>query len=215
MDCLVAWSAKIPAVSSTGGALSFQKEWAEYFKDKEVLICFDNDESGGNGMVKTLSFIPHAKLIFLPDAPNIKDISDYVTHGGDLEKLMGTAKHFTSEEDVIEDRSSRIALFKSTHFHDAWIEENKPKETAPIRRSGEVFSSKLERAKAYPINELIQFKGKSARCLWHEEKTPSLYYYAKTNSCYCFGGCGKSYDAVDTYMKINNCSFKEAVEKLQ
>ena len=58
MDSLVAWSANIPAVSSTGGASSFQSEWAELFKDKDVTICFDNDSAGGVGMVKTLKIIP-------------------------------------------------------------------------------------------------------------------------------------------------------------
>ncbi len=87
LDALVAWSYQIPAVSSTGGAGTFLPEWSSYFKDKDVTICYDNDPAGAGGMVRVLSILPQASILFLPDRPGIKDISDYVGSGGDLNGL--------------------------------------------------------------------------------------------------------------------------------
>ena len=73
----------------------------------------------------------------------------------------------------------------------------------------------IERAKAYPITNLIEFKGRTAKCFNHTERTSSLYYYPDNNTCHCFGACGKSFDSIDVYQILNNCSFIEAVKALQ
>lgn len=212
MDCLVAWSANIPAVTSTGGAMSFQNDWKQYFMNKEVIICYDNDNAGGEGIVRTLNIIPHAKVMFIPDRPNIKDISDYVTSGGDLNTLIKSAKHFKDISDVKEDMISRIANFQSVYFHEAYIKAHTKIETHVDRKT---FSNdKITNAKLYPIPNLMEFTQNKACCPFHNEKTPSLHYYAKTNSCYCFGGCGKAYDSISIYMKKFNVRFQEAVDKL-
>lgn len=214
MDCLVAWSANIPAVSSTGGAISFQAEWAEIFKDKEVILCFDNDDAGGNGMAKTLEFIPHAKILFLPDRPGVKDISDYAAAGGDLRELIKSARHFKNMEEVIEDRAERASKWQSTHFHDEYIAKHSKPAPSPRKERDPFTGSKIEQAKLYPITDLMRFEHFKAVCPWHNEKTSSLHYYPDNNRVYCFG-CGKSGDAIDVYRVLNNCGFKEAVEKLQ
>ncbi len=210
MDCLVCWSANLPAVSSTGGAMAFNQEMAELLKNYETIICFDNDEAGGKGMAKLLDLIPTAKLLFLPDRPGIKDISDYVANGGDLHKILKSTKGFTGLDQVIEDRANRVALWQSTHFHDAYIKNHTeaPRESwEPSQREGD----QLARAKQFPITSLIPFnRVHKAPCLWHHEDTPSMHYYPKNNKVHCFG-CGKSADAVDVYMQINNCSFLEAI----
>jgi len=211
-DCLVAWSHNIPAVTSTGGALSFQEEWATYFKDKEVIICFDNDEAGANGMVKVLSFIPQAKILLIPDRANIKDISDYVVSGGDLHSLLKTAKSLNTIEAVKEDRSSRVALYQSVFFHEAFIKEHTKVNKLP--KAQQTFSSdNVSNAKMYPAINLMEFKNDKARCPYHNEKTGSFTYFKKTNSCYCFG-CGKVADSIDLYQQLNGCDFKTAVEEL-
>jgi len=69
-------------------------------------------------------------------------------------------------------------------------------------------------AKSYPIEELIDFKGGMAKCLWHNEKTGSLHHDKKRNKAHCFGACGKGYDSIDTYQKINNVDFSTAVKAL-
>ncbi len=214
MDCLVAWSFNIPAVSSTGGAMSFQEEWAEYFKSfQDVIVCFDNDPAGADGMVKVLKYVPHAKVLFLPDRGGIKDISDYAMSGGDLNELIKTAIHFDGIESVKQNRTERIALWQNTYFHDAYIKEHSKPLKIPYIRD-ESIKDEVMRAKQYPISELLQLSGNKCRCIWHNEKTPSLCYFEKTNSVYCFG-CGKFGDAIDVYRHLYKVSFKEAVKKLQ
>lgn len=218
LDCLVAWSANIPAISSTGGAMTFKEEWAESLKDKEVVICLDNDAAGGEGMARVLDMVPHARILFLPDRPGIKDISDYAQAGGDLNELLKTAIRFGSLEDVIANRSERVSVWQSTHFHDAYIRNHTNKEEIKhVKKNGNksMVSDKVMRAKEYPIDELIEFSMGKARCLWHNEKHASLHHYKDGNRVYCFGMCGKSYDSIDVYMALHGCGFKEAVEKLQ
>lgn len=216
LDALVWWSANIAAVSSTGGAMTFNEEWARLLEDKEVILCFDNDPAGGEGMARVLDMVPHAKILFLPDRPGIKDISDYASAGGELHDLLKTSIRFSSLEDVINNRSERASIWLSTHFHDAYIENHTRKEEIKHTKRHDLshISDKVTRAKAYPIDSLIEFRQGKARCLWHHEKTGSMHYYDESNRVYCFG-CSKGGDAIDVYMAMNGVSFKEAVEKLQ
>jgi len=215
MDSLVAWSANIPAVSSTGGASSFQSEWAELFKDKDVTICFDNDSAGGVGMVKTLKIIPHAYVVFLPDRPGIKDISDYIMGGGDLAELLRTRIKFNSIQDVIDHKSQRLSLWQSTWFHDNFIEEHTTPSYVKTERKTINKTDEISIAKTHPISNLVKFNSDGkALCIWHNERTPSMQYYPDTNTVYCFGGCGKYGDVIDVYRQIHNCTFKEAIKKL-
>lgn len=212
LDALVAWSNNIPAVSSTGGAMTFTEDWARWLAKKEVLICYDNDNAGYDGAVHTLSLIPHAKIVQIPDMPNVKDVTDYCMAGGNLHDLLDTATAYTSIEQVKEDRGRRIALFQSVRFHDAYIRKHTPVTYTRRKYDGD---NTLCRAKSYPITNMVTFdrRGKSP-CLWHSERTASLHYYQKTNTCYCFGGCGRSYDAIDVYRIIHACSFTDAVKEL-
>ncbi len=213
MDCLVAWSANIPAITSTGGAQSFQEDWRELFKDKDVTICFDNDEAGAKGMVKALGIIPHAYIVFLPDRAGVKDISDYVSNGGDLHELLRTRIRFSSTQDVIDHRSQRLSLWQSTWFHDAYIDEN----TKPVYVTRETTidqKDEISRARTFPIQNLLKFnKDGKTKCIWHSESSASLHYYHPTNTVYCFG-CGKHGDVIDVYRQLHNCSFKEALKAL-
>jgi len=214
-DTLVAWSNNIPAVTSTGGAMSFQSDWSELLKDKEVIICLDNDKAGGEGMVKVLDIVRHAKVVFIPDMANVKDISDYVNAGGDLHELLRTAVSLNTIEDVKQDRCKRIALFQSVFFHDAYIKKHT--KVNPYKGERKTFSDdNVTNAKEFLITELLDFDWQgNTRCIFHNEKSASLHYYEKTNTCYCFGGCGKSYDAISIYKQLHNCSFKEAVTALK
>ncbi len=216
LDSLVAWSKNIPAISSTGGAMSFQEEWKELLADKEIILCFDNDHSGGEGMARALKFLPDAYIVFIPDRPGMKDLTDYVSSGGDIAELLKTKKQFKDLQDVIDDRLERIATFRSTWFHDAYITINSVPEFVHINRPlGKELNDDILMAKNYPIPNLLKFNYEhKAQCIWHNEKTPSLHYYKDTNSVYCFGGCGRHGDAIDVYRQINNCSFKEAVKAI-
>lgn len=211
-DCLVAWSHNIPAVTSTSGAMSFQPEWAELLKDKNVIVCFDNDEPGANGMVKVLEHLPNAKLVFLPSKANMKDISEYVMSGGDLDSLLKTARSFSDIADVSSNLKEREAIFQDTFFHKAYIKAHT--KVAPQNVPFKSFTSdKVTRAKEYPITNLMPFKRGKALCPFHNETTPSFTYYPATNSCYCFG-CAKVADSIEVYKKLHDVSFKEAVDEI-
>lgn len=215
LDALVAWSQNIPAVSSTGGALSFQKEWASAFLGHQVYVCFDNDDTGAEGAVKVLDVLPNSYVVLVPETPGVKDISDYVQRGGDLHDLLKTAKQYVDVVAVEEDKKARKATWQSTRFHDKYLAKHRERhEHRSQSRVQYVGDDKVLRAKAFPMDSLIKFTGGKALCPWHNEKTPSLTYYPKSNSCYCFGGCGKVYDSIDAYMKVHNVSFTKAVEDL-
>ncbi len=216
LDSLVLWSLNIQAVSSTGGAMSFQEEWAEQLRSvsHKIYLCFDNDDAGAQGMVKVLKHIPDAKIIFIPEQPGVKDISDFVSRGGDFQALMATARSYPSITAVEEDRALRLAQWLPTRFHDAYIDANRQQNRTTQEVSKYTGDDKVLRAKSYPMTDPIEFRQKKACCPWHNEKTPSLAYYPKTNTAYCFGACGRAYDSIDAYRHKYGGSFTNAVNEL-
>jgi hypothetical protein len=75
------------------------------------------------------------------------------------------------------------------------------------------FTLAIEKAKQYPIDQLLPFKRKVTPCLWHPDTDPSLHYYRKKNRVHCFV-CDQGWDAIDVTQKLHDCSFKEAVSIL-
>jgi len=71
----------------------------------------------------------------------------------------------------------------------------------------------IEKAKQYPIDQLLEFKGGFTRCIYHEEKTGSMKYYKDKNRVHCFS-CNQGWDAIDIYQKLHNVEFIEAVKRL-
>jgi len=215
MDCLVLNSHQIPAVSSTGGANTFFPEWVELLKDKEVTICFDNDEPGGKGMARMYKLFPNAKFVFVPEDSKVKDISDYFNRGGDVHKLMKTGIHFDSLVDIEKNMNERNANWQQTYFHKQVIKDNLPEPTPTKITIPRKNLDELERAKDIPISSLISVpthgeNKNKVNCLWHTENTPSMHIYKKTNTFYCWG-CGKHGDSVEIAMKVHNITFVEAL----
>lgn len=226
LDTLVCWSKGIPAVSSTGGAQSFQEEWVQLLKGYEVYICFDNDEAGHKGAIKVLDYLPEAKVMFVPsNIPGVKDISDYCAHGGDLHKLMSTARQYLSVEDVEVDMQRIAALWGDYSFHTLYIEHHRkslPTDTSGLpNRDTSLLdpTDRVGRAKAVDCLTIagIEWHKEGAyyksKCLWHADNDPSLTYYPQKNNCYCFV-CGKYADVIDLVMAKESCDFKGAVSKL-
>ena len=211
-DSLVARSFNIPAVSSTGGCRSFQDEWVPLFEGKDVTICYDNDDAGADGAVSLLKKLPSARVALIPETPGVKDISDYVSRGGDLAELIRNA---VSVFDIQDDRASRLAQWQSTRFHDAWIADQQKSDVVEHRaHKPQSDRTEVENARAYPMENLLSFnKAKKALCVWHNDTDPSLHYYPKTNTVYCFS-CGKYGDSIDVYRAQTGCTFTEALKKL-
>lgn len=237
LDCLAIESLGIHACTSTGGASSFQEGWTILFKDKtNVIICLDNDEAGVKGAIKIQQYIPQAKILFLPNG--YKDITEYLQKHDRLEFLNLPAYSFPIPKDLefpikkkqIKEKVKEFALAsdkileisriikdgKNINYILQFIESKYQQYKTLLNRKEKTYETndKIKNAKNIPINTLIKFNKQGyAKCLWHSEKSPSLYYYANTNHAKCFG-CDKYADSIDVIMKLNNLSFLEAVDYL-
>ena len=70
----------------------------------------------------------------------------------------------------------------------------------------------IERAKEYPIENIVEVRRGMAPCLFHEDRNPSMY--VKNNFAHCFS-CGKTADVIEVYQKIHGATFHVAVRALQ
>lgn len=78
----------------------------------------------------------------------------------------------------------------------------------------EYDGTRLQKAKAVPIDTILDFKGGFAKCPIHKEKTASLKYYDKDNRWHCFGACSSGGDVIDLVMKMYNYTLPEAIKYL-
>src|SRR5262245_23919703 len=98
LDRLVLESRNIPAVTSTGGALTFRREWAQALSSiRQVYVCFDRDTAGTVGAYHVARQIPNARIVELPaDVGEQGDVTDYFVRLGrsveDFEALLQTAR---------------------------------------------------------------------------------------------------------------------------
>lgn len=115
-DMLVARSHGFNAITLTGGSQSvFQKEYLEFFKNRDVYICYDNDDAGRRGtknIYKQLS--GHCANVYATDISVVakeekEDITDFFVKYGkstqDLEYVLGNYSKKFSEEDLKEVKS--------------------------------------------------------------------------------------------------------------
>lgn len=223
LDTLVLHSLNIPAVSSTGGAQSFQEEFIELLRTNNVYVCYDNDRPGAQGVLKThrllaaKGIIP--KVIEIPFQLGVKDISDFVSRGGDFHELMKTAQTFDDITEIEADLKKRSARWQTHNpIHEVFLEEERRLQehhNTVSKNPKYEGSDEVLKAKAVPMSQLLDIpRDRKIKCLWHNEKTPSLHYFPKTNNFYCFGSCGRHYDTIDVYMHQHGVSFLEAVEEL-
>ena len=189
-DCLLLQSKGFNAVTSTGGAVSFQEEWVALFEGVDTYVCFDNDKAGENGKMKLFKMIRHAKNVPLPpEVGDHGDITDFFI------KLGNTADDFRAYMEVSE--AVPIKEESETRSHRKY--------------SGN--TSDREQAKSVPLGEFLKFNYQNfALCPFHKEKTPSLKRY-KDNKWWCFG-CGLGGDTIDLVMKMQDCSLPEAIKKI-
>lgn len=93
-------------------------------------------------------------------------------------------------------------------------EQKKLRSILTIKKGTVNFSDLIKKAKEFPINQLVEFnRAGFSKCLWHNERTPSMRYYPFSNSVYCFA-CNKYGDAVDVVQQLDSLDFKGAVNKL-
>jgi hypothetical protein len=191
-DAILLQSKGFYAVTSTGGALSFKEEWAQYFVEKEVFICFDNDKAGLQGILKVARMIPHAKILPLPaEAGEHGDITDFFIKLGktpeNLKSLMSVATALPLKKEEV---------------------------TKLKKRSKPTGNTDLEKAKSIPLTTFLKFNVAGfASCPLHgRDSEPSFKLYPN-NRWHCFG-CGKGGDTIDFIVWRDNLSLKDAIRKL-
>lgn len=91
----------------------------------------------------------------------------------------------------------------------------------PPKLEGHISEYDIEKAKSYPIQELLETSFKNAGsgklkslCPFHEERTPSFVIYTNENTAHCFGCSKHINNAINFLMERDNIEFKEAVRRL-
>ncbi len=102
LDRLVLESKGIPAITSTGGAGTFKKEWVAYLENiPNLYICYDRDDAGLKNAQKVLENLPKAKCIFLSKLPEgKKDITDFFVAGNQKEDFLKLIKEAKTLDEI-------------------------------------------------------------------------------------------------------------------
>ncbi len=108
-------------------------------------------------------------------------------YGGDIEKTLATKSRLT----------------RLLYIYDA------KKGFTP----GRITHTDIARAKEVPIAALVDVKANTTRCLWHEDRHPSMHIYKKDNAGFCFS-CGQRSDSIDFAIRVQGIPFIEAVQWL-
>ena len=114
-----------------------------------------------------------------------------------------------------------INLQKSKKDFEVLMEVAEPLElpppTPPRRdegRRGDAGDGRLERAKAVPLDELLEFNRQGfAICPFHSDSNPSLHWIKKSNRFYCFVD-GEKGDGIDLIRELNDIDFQQAIDYL-
>lgn len=242
LDALRLISAGIPAVTSTGGARTFNDSWKEWFDNKVVYICLDNDDAGINGAFHIQYILPDAKILWLPKS--VKDVTDFF-HLPDAPKkfgaLMTAAETYKLPHDWRDQKTKKGMQMRKKEYEEEiealMAEARKRREAyepdAPIRilidayvdkrnelvramkyfwRGKKAFdNTRILTAKQVPIDLFIKFNRQGfAKCVWHNDSNPSMYYYKKQNRVKCFS-CGGHGDVLDVIQKIREVTLKDAI----
>jgi|GEM_PF-3148078 len=99
-DSLVLRDWGYKAVSSTGGAGTFEKEWVKNFdKVSAIFLAFDNDEVGTKESIKLAKLFKNKDvyIVDIPKTEGIKDVTNYRTSQKtkeDFEKLLKRARKY-------------------------------------------------------------------------------------------------------------------------
>lgn len=135
-----------------------------------------------------------------------KELSDRVKeYKTAIELIMEEARHTRSQWKS--DRHLQILLE---------IYMNK---LTPLKRAIKYFYSgrkdmgadRITRAKSVPIPQFVKFnRAGYAICIWHNEQTPSMYYYENQNRVKCFS-CSKLGDVIDVVQQIHRVGIQDAL----
>lgn len=111
----------LAAISVTSGAETFDKRFAKKLKDKNLYICYDNDEAGQRGIEKVLEYSPNTKILTLPK--ETKDICEFFA-AGYVKKDFTSIKPQTYEDWLIANEPEQFAFVEGVEL----VKRDIPKE---------------------------------------------------------------------------------------
>jgi DNA primase len=203
-DRLVLEANGFKAVTATGGARAFKKDWVKEFESiPEVYICYDNDKAGKAGALRVGRLISHAKIVELPsEIGDGGDVTDYFVRLGqsrdDFLKLLQEAKPAPPPEPEIRRYPLRT-----------------PKLDSASR--DRVERVKNENPIAQVIGRYVELRPSGHNlvglCPFHEDHVPSFTVYQNTGKFHCYG-CGKHGDVISFLRYKDGLSFSQALDAL-
>lgn len=199
-DRLVLEAQGFPAVTSTGGASVFRREWADdLMRVPEVYVCYDQDDAGREGALKVARLIPPARIVELPDeVSDAGDITDYFV------RWRHSAKDFREllrQAYLPAPATQRSSVIPAAH-----------------RLGGEIAQLKGRIAIEQVIGRYVQLTANgrtyTGRCPFHDDRMPSFVVYPETKSFFCFG-CRAHGDVISFLMQAEQRSFTDALEEVR
>jgi len=101
-DCLTALVQGLRAITGTGGAGTWRQEWSELFKGQDIIIAYDNDKAGRNGVSRILqSLKQHVASIAVLEVPENEDLNSLHQKGVKISDLS-TRQPTEAETDEVE-----------------------------------------------------------------------------------------------------------------
>lgn len=201
-DRLVLESYGFLAVTSTGGAGVFRREWAEKFREiPEVYLCFDRDPVGREGALRAGRVVPHAKVVDLPKEVGVGgDATDFFVRLG------------RSTEDFLH-------LLRGAKPVPKTVATKPPKASArTLQADSEVARLKSRVALEDVARQYLALRQSgrnyTARCPFHDDRHPSFVVFPETQSFYCFS-CSAHGDVLSFLMRIEGLDFGEALRVLR
>lgn len=200
-DRLVLETQGFAAATSTGGAGTFRREWAEALAEIPTLyVCFDRDDAGEQGVRRVARLLPRARIVRLPDE---------VGEGGDVTDFF--VRLGRSRDDF-------LGLLQAA-------EPLRPSPVPPPERRGAPRQGETEAARLKALVPLevvvvryleLEQHGQTLRanCPFHDDRVPSFVLFPETNTFHCFG-CGAHGDVLTFLMKIEQLTFPEALAVLK
>jgi len=221
------------AVSTTGGAKTWRKEWGDMLLPFDVVLAYDADTAGIEGMLNVASITPNASIAWIPVQYG-KDHTEIIHagHSEELRNAIDNAKTYSTfieadtrlttlrafQRELVADRQRVLMDPNGTPFHIdialVYVQSEATKNrVSNEKRQINPNDSEIEKAKGYPIRNLMKVnKQGMTKCLWHNDNTPSMKLYADGH-LYCFV-CGKRADAIDIYRMLHTCDFRTALKFL-
>jgi hypothetical protein len=117
------------------------------------------------------------------------------------------------EISMLLDNGSSVALFWACEALEEYCYLIKRVYTPIIKTKNSVNDEMIERAKQYPVEDLIEFRNGRAMAWCHEDKTPSVTVWKGHNKVRCWT-CGKMFGPIDILISRDRMSFIDAVKSL-